>query len=221
MSRASRRQPKPDTTSRADAGVPRLLLAATGLAGAASLVYEVVWVRQLSLSFGSTALAGSIVLSAFLGGMAIGSWLCSRRADSNTRPLQLLVRLEVAGAVLGVLSIPVLGFVGRGFVLATGGMQLGDVTAMGLRVLFSLIAVLLPATVFGAVFPLAMVVASRATDSGRAAGAVYAASSFGSAAGAALGGMAIEPLAGLSGAVLVGAGMNLAAALAAWMASNR
>ena len=44
----------------------RLLVAAVFFAGVASLIYEVVWIRVLGLSLGSTAVAFSVMLTAFL-----------------------------------------------------------------------------------------------------------------------------------------------------------
>ncbi len=45
--------------------------------GAASLTYELIWIRQLSLVFGGTLHAISMVLCAFMGGLALGAWLFS------------------------------------------------------------------------------------------------------------------------------------------------
>ena len=51
------------------------------LSGAAALIYEVVWVRSLSLVFGGTHLAVTAVLSVFMGGLALGSYLIGRRVE--------------------------------------------------------------------------------------------------------------------------------------------
>jgi spermidine synthase len=46
-------------------------LALYTLSGAAGLVYEVAWTRLLTLELGHTVAAASIVLAAFMGGLAI------------------------------------------------------------------------------------------------------------------------------------------------------
>ena len=51
------------------------------VSGASSLVYQVIWVRMLSLFFGSDVYAAAITLSVFMGGLAFGSWLSGRLAD--------------------------------------------------------------------------------------------------------------------------------------------
>ncbi len=51
----------------------RVILDLFILSGAAGLIYEVVWARQLVLVFGNTTQAVSAILTGFFGGMAIGS----------------------------------------------------------------------------------------------------------------------------------------------------
>ena len=51
------------------------LLAVFTFSGASGLVYEVLWTRRLTHIFGSTTLAVSTVLAAFMGGLAAGSYL--------------------------------------------------------------------------------------------------------------------------------------------------
>ena len=44
------------------------------ISGAASLTYELIWIRQLALIFGGSLYAISAVLCAFMTGLAIGAW---------------------------------------------------------------------------------------------------------------------------------------------------
>jgi len=192
-----------------------LLLAIVFIAGAASLLYEVVWVRLLGLSLGSTALASSVMLSAFLGGLALGSWIAGRRSDTLASPLKVLFIVELIAAGVGALSVPALSSAGRAYVLIATSTGAGSVVSLVLRAAFSLIVMLIPATVFGATFPLTTAAAARLASVEMAAGGVSAASCFGSAVGAALGGLLLEPALGLTGSALVGAGLNVAAALIA------
>src|SRR5260370_37581673 len=70
------------------------------LSGAAGLVYEVVWSRQLVLVFGNTTQAVSTILTGFFGGMAICSALVGRLAARVRRPLRLDVLLQLFFVVL-------------------------------------------------------------------------------------------------------------------------
>jgi spermidine synthase len=197
-----------------------VLLVAVFAAGFASLIYEVVWVRQLSLSLGSTAVAGSTMLAAFLAGLALGSWISGRRADTSSDPVKWLAFVELGAAAIGLVSVPALTAAGHAYVAIAGGIGAGPFAAMALRAIFSLVVMLAPATLFGMAFPLASKAAEQMGTPERAASGVYAASSFGSAFGAASGGLLLEPLMGITGAALVAAGLNLVAAFAAWWTMN-
>ena len=60
-----------------------VVLACFLFSGAAGLVYEVVWTRMLAQIFGNTTYAVATVLAAFMAGLAIGSYLFGRFADSG------------------------------------------------------------------------------------------------------------------------------------------
>lgn len=57
------------------------------LSGAAGLVYEMAWSRQLGLLFGHTVNAAAVVLAAYFGGMALGYWLAARLLHRISKPL--------------------------------------------------------------------------------------------------------------------------------------
>src|SRR5690349_24898980 len=63
--------------------------------GATALVYEVVWSKYLSLLFGSTIYAQTIVLAVFMGGLALGNRLIGVRSDLLQKPLAAYGKLEV------------------------------------------------------------------------------------------------------------------------------
>ena len=77
-------------------GIDRLLFLCFFLSGASGLVYEVVWLRWLVHLFGATSLAVSTVLTAFMAGLALGSWAAGRRAQRIRRPLVVYGLLELA-----------------------------------------------------------------------------------------------------------------------------
>ncbi len=64
--------------------------------GATGLVYEVAWVRMLSLVFGVASFAVATVLAAFMGGLAIGAFLFGKIADRRRNPLAIYGLLEIA-----------------------------------------------------------------------------------------------------------------------------
>src|SRR2546422_4270325 len=72
------------------------LAAALFLTGASGLVYQVLWSRYLGLLLGSSAVAIVVVLAAFMGGLAIGSWGFGRVADRPIQRLALYGWLELS-----------------------------------------------------------------------------------------------------------------------------
>lgn len=65
---------------------------------ACGLVYQQLWLRQLSLVFGVTVHAVSTVLAAFFGGLALGSFLAGRWIRRVARPLRWYGIAEIVGA---------------------------------------------------------------------------------------------------------------------------
>src|SRR5438132_5631450 len=74
------------------------------LSGAAGLIYEVVWSRQLVLVFGNTTQAVSTILTGFFGGHAIGSFFGGRAADRVRSPLRLYGIIEIILVVIVLLT---------------------------------------------------------------------------------------------------------------------
>src|SRR6266568_8269106 len=72
----------------------RLLLGLFFLSGISGLLYEVAWTRMLHLLFGDTVLATSTVLTAFMAGLALGSWWSGRRIDHWPQVLGVYAGLE-------------------------------------------------------------------------------------------------------------------------------
>jgi MFS family permease len=75
------------------------------LSGLCALAYELVWQRLLHLVLGVSTLSVSAVLTAFLGGLALGGLLFGRLADRARSPLRLYSAIE-AGIALTALLVP-------------------------------------------------------------------------------------------------------------------
>jgi spermidine synthase len=73
-----------------------LIAACFTLSGAAGLIYEVLWMRMLGLVFGATTVAISVVLTAFMGGLALGSAIGGRVAARFGHALRVYGLIEIA-----------------------------------------------------------------------------------------------------------------------------
>ena len=77
------------------------------LSGGCGLIYQVVWVRMLGFVLGSTVLAVSTVLTAFMAGLALGSFSFGRVVDRRTDALRIYAYLEIGIGLFG-LAMPAL-----------------------------------------------------------------------------------------------------------------
>jgi spermidine synthase len=194
---------------------PRLVLAIFILSGAAGLMYEVVWSRQLVLVFGNTTQAVSTILTGFFGGMAVGSFLGGRLADRVRSPLRLYGVIELLLVVV-VVATPVtfrlLHEVYRG---AYGALE-GSFEAIALLRFGLAILALAPATVLmGATLPALTRQLTRDAHLSSAFGRLYAANTLGAIIGTFTAGIVLIELLGLTGTLLVGAACSGIAGLAA------
>jgi len=73
--------------------------------GACGLIYQVLWLRQLSLVFGVTVYAASTVLAAFMSGLALGSVAAAPTLRRLPRPLVVFGLAEI-GIGLSALVTP-------------------------------------------------------------------------------------------------------------------
>lgn len=200
----------------------RLLLLGYALSGAAALIYEVTWMRLLTLEMGRGAASTSTVLAAFMGGLAIGSAAGGHfgRRMSPSRALRIFAIIETAIAALALL-LPL--------ELAAAGPLLANAYADGqpsvmfnvLRGLLSLVLLAVPAAGMGATFPLAsrwMVPSAShaAVDAGR----LYAANTVGATVGAIMAGFALLPLIGLRHTTQIGALLSVSSAALAMLAQK-
>jgi spermidine synthase len=79
--------------------VAALVLFLFVLSGACALAYQVVWVRALGLLVGNSLWAAVAVVAAYMGGMALGSWLAGRWAGRIRQHLRVYAACEALAAV--------------------------------------------------------------------------------------------------------------------------
>ena len=186
------------------------------MSGAAGLIYEIVWSRQLVLIFGNTTQAVAAILTGYFAGMAIGNLVGGRLADRVRSGLRLYAALELL-LVLVVLITPSLFAAVRGvYGLAYSLLEEDRLLLGAIRFGLALLA-LAPATILmGATLPsLTRHLARRAADLGDVFGRLYAANTVGSMVGAIVAGFILIEILGLTGSLLVGAAGSATAGLIA------
>ncbi len=204
------------------------------LSGAAALLFEALWFRLAGLSLGNSVAASSLVLAAFMGGLAAGNAAAAWIGPRVCRPLRTYALLEVAVGASGlglVLVFPSLGELLLPVLRATGEQPwlLNPIRAGA-----AFAAMVLPATAMGATLPLALRgAAAPATMTGRNdtvgverrygrdLGMLYGLNTLGAVAGALLAESVFIPAVGIRGTGFVAALFNLAAAGMALSAAGR
>jgi spermidine synthase len=132
--------------------------------GACGLVYQQLWLRELSLVFGVTVYAAATVLGAFMAGLALGSWLAGRLIDRARRPLVWFGICEALVGVAALVTPSALDVVEDVYVSVSGGPEtpLGILTLARLVLTFAVL--LLPATLMGASMPIVVRAAVSHSD---------------------------------------------------------
>jgi predicted membrane-bound spermidine synthase len=177
--------------------------------GAASLVYQLLWIKQLSLVVGVEVYAVTIAVSAFFAGLAIGGVWWGRTADGLAHPLRLYAWLEVAVGVLGVGATIVLPQCAALF--AQLELQVGWLAWM---LPFVLVGV--PAVAMGGTLPV-LVRASAGASVAGTGGGLYAANTAGAIAGVLAAPFLLIPVLGVQGSAWAAAAINLFVAIVAWI----
>lgn len=203
-----------------DANWYPLLVVSFGTA-VASFIYEIAWIRMLSLVLGSATHSFELMLSAFILGLALGAFWIRKRADRLADPIRFLGIVQWAMGILAVATLPfyVASFEWMSVVLGAvqqneSGYRVFQVARYG----FALI-VMLPATFCaGMTLPLITRVLMRGGGGERAIGAVYAWNTLGSILGVALAGLLLMPLLGVKTLLIVGAVIDMV--LGVWLVAR-
>jgi spermidine synthase len=120
------------------------------LSGAAALVYQVVWVRSLTLVFGGSHLAVTAVLAIFMAGLALGSYVVGRRVDRVEKPLRLYALLELGIAPAALLFAGLMAVYPSMYAALAHGADGSALYLTVVRVVFSVVALIIPTSLMGA-----------------------------------------------------------------------
>lgn len=187
------------------------------LSGTSGLVFEVVWLRYLTLVVGHTTFAASIVVSGFLGGLALGSFVFGRMAIRVTRPLRAYAALELATGLSALVFTALLRDASR----LTAALGVPGGGPLAVRVLLAIALVAPPAFVMGGTLPLLTRFVARELPSvGRRFGLLYGVNTLGAAVGAALAGTWVIGAYGVWRTAAAAAGMNLVVAAVSFALSR-
>ena len=197
----------------ADTEGSRLLLAVAFFTGLASFIYEIVWIRMLSLVLGASTHSFELMLSCFILGLALGGLAVRRSADRSASPERLLAWVQVVMGLAALATLPVYDFtfglmeaLMKGLARTATGYVLFNVSGQAIAAL-----VMLPAAFCaGMTLPLITAALLRKGAGEAAIGRVYAANTAGAIAGVLVAVHLGLPLVGLKGTLIAGCAIDLA-----------
>ena len=189
-------------TAPAGLGIPRraLFLIFT-LSGVSALLYQLIWQRALLTIFGSNIESVTMVVSAFMLGLGIGSVVGGAVSKRRGVPLLLVFAIvEIGIGVYGAISLHLFRWVGS---ISTGGgtLQTG---------LLTLLLILIPTLLMGSTLPLLVAhYVNVSKNVGYSVSMLYFVNTLGAGIGALLAAFVVLGMLGLTGSVYLAVALNL------------
>jgi spermidine synthase len=195
-----------------------LLFFASGVSG---LIYEVVWTRKLMYIFGATLFAVATVLSAFMGGLALGSWLFGKYADKSRNNLRLYGYLQI-GIGLSALFLPfILSMLDPIYKAFYQNFNASFIVISLLRFVLTFAVLLIPTTLMGGTLPvLSRFLVKKKESLGLNIGVLYSMNTLGAVLGCFMAGFILIASIGIRGTTYIAVGLNLAVALTSILLSR-
>jgi spermidine synthase len=196
--------------------LPAALAGLLFLSGFSALVYQILWLRLLSLVFGVTVHAASAVLASFMAGLALGSTVAGRIADRVANPLRWFAAAE-AGVALSALATPhLLSASERLYTDLYPALAESPRLITAARFLCSFAVLIIPTMLMGATLPLAVRSSLARFDRlGERVSLLYASNTSGAIAGTLLAGFYMIGEFGISATFRLAAAVNLLVCLIA------
>jgi predicted membrane-bound spermidine synthase len=183
------------------------------LSGFAALLYQIVWQRALYAIYGINIESVTMVVTAFMLGLGVGSLAGGVVSKDAKRPVLLYFSLvELGIGLFGIVSLAVFHAIGN----ATLGM--GAVPTF----VVTFLLVLVPTVLMGSTLPLLVAHLVRENKNvGKSVGTLYFVNTLGSAFASAASVLFILGRAGQSGSVRLAALLNIIVSLLAYVAHRR
>ncbi len=121
--------------------------------GASSLIFETIFTRLLTYTFGNTAYATSTVLAAFLGGLALGAFIFGRWVDRRPPSLWIYGILELLAAIFCLFIPQFFGLLTQAYVALHHQFEFGPSGLTAVRFGLAALVILVPTVLMGGTLP--------------------------------------------------------------------
>ncbi len=177
--------------------------------GFSALIYQVAWVRLLTVTFGTTVYAISTVLTIFMAGLALGSWIFGDRIDRWGRPLLVYGALELAIAIYVVLLVGCMPWVEAAAAALLRGRELSHTSTSLIKFVMAAGLLLVPTTLMGGTLPVLAKFVTRSSGTvGRWLGRLYGLNTLGAVLGSLAAAYLLILRLGVNGTILLAASIT-------------
>jgi len=184
--------------------------------GASALIFESLWFRLAGLSLGNSVWSASLVLAAFMGGLALGNGLVARLHRRVLHPVRLYATLEFAIGIVGIAVVLLLPRLPNFLGPALGNLTDTPVLLNAVRLSVAFVILVIPAIAMGATLPvLAQALSRQDPNFGANIGWLYGWNTLGAMLGAISTELFLVPALGILNSGLSALVFNLMAALIA------
>jgi spermidine synthase len=180
-----------------------------GISGMTALIYEIIWIRPLSLVFGTTIYAFSTIIASFILGLAVGSWIAGKYTDRMKNPLKYFAFVHLGIAFFGLLLLPLFSILPGLYLEIYKATFPQQSFFMLIQIFMSMAMISLPAALMGSTLPIMMKTYSKKFSTiGNDVGKLDGINSLGAMFGTLAAGFLLIPLVGIEGSIIFTALIN-------------
>jgi spermidine synthase len=199
----------------------RLLLLLFFCSGISGLIYQVLWLRILSLTFGVTIFAVSTVLASFMAGLAIGSFAAGKISDRLRNPLAAYGIAEVLIGLTALVTPELIQALQGGYQALYGALGGAPLLVGAVRIVLAFLILLVPTSLMGATLPIVIKSSlMRSEGLSQNVSLLYAVNTFGAIVGAGTAGFFLVGSLGIRSTTNVAAALNLLVGITALLAAR-
>lgn len=199
-----------------------ILYACFFLSGMAGLIYQVVWSKYFNLFLGATSYSTAILLSTFMGGLALGNHIFGKFVDRIRNPLRLYSFLEFGiGIACALFPLYFDLLFNLYFIVARGSIPntTGNII---LKIIFSIFTILVPTTLMGGTLPvMSKFIIRQIQEVGAKVGLLYFLNTVGAILGTLIGGYFIIHTLGIDFSMQLFSFVNLLIGVVTYYLSKR
>ncbi len=187
-----------------NAGIRSLLSSVFFLSGFASLIYQVVWQRLLTVYYGVGSISITLIVSVYMLGLGIGALIGGYLAERVKNKLGLYLLVELSTGCFGIISLPFLDWLGRNTAASSPFASF----------FYMFLFLCLPTILMGITLPLiTKIFNSFVRDFLKTVSFLYFINTLGAAVGTIFASLVLISFFGLDSALYVAAGINVGLAV--------